>query len=65
MAEQEQQAIEEGKINPLPKKETIVGITPSFKESLLSYLESRPYNEVAFLVDNLKRSLPFEITING
>jgi hypothetical protein len=65
MAEQEQQAIEEGKINPLPKKETIVGITPSFKESLLSYLESRPYNEVSFLVDNLKRSLPFEITING
>ena len=65
MEDKEQEAIEEGKINPLPKKETIVGITPSFKESLLSYLESRPYNEVAFLVDNLKRSLPFEITING
>ena len=60
----EQELIEEGKI-PLPKKETIVGITPSFKESLLSYLESKPYNEVAFLVDNLKRSHPFEITING
>ena len=58
----EQELIEEGKIR---KKETIVALTPPFRDAVINYLKTRPYEEVSLLIKGLESCSPFEITING
>lgn len=61
--EKEQAAIEEGKIKTnLPQR--YMGITPETYSSLVNYLQTRPFKEVAGLLGEMAKS-ERQIEING
>ena len=52
MEDKEQEAIEEGKINPLPSAR-YVGLFPDTYSKLVNYLQTRPFKEVAGLLQEM------------
>ena len=60
---EEQEAIEEGKINPLPSTR-YVGLFPETYSKLVNYLQTRPFKEVAGLLQEMAVN-ERQIEING